>query len=113
MSRNAPDGLPPPNQPIGAAARLGLRHSSSLTAQEMDFLFGERESERQRSPPSHAFLHAEKSGHLGGMSVLNAAAKISGSTESYFKMISTEIGKKAWLFAKLQPGRARKKINAT
>ena len=26
---------------------------------------------------------------------------------------STEIGKKAWLFAKLQPGRARKTINAT
>ena len=26
---------------------------------------------------------------------------------------STEIGKKAWLFAKLQAGRARKKINAT
>ena len=25
----------------------------------------------------------------------------------------TEIGEKAWLFAKLQPGRARKKINAT
>ena len=24
----------------------------------------------------------------------------------------TEIGKKAWLFAKLQPGRARKRINA-
>ena len=27
--------------------------------------------------------------------------------------ICTEIGKKAWLFAKLQPGRARKRINAT
>ena len=27
--------------------------------------------------------------------------------------LTTEIGKKAWLFAKLQPGRARKKINAT
>ena len=26
---------------------------------------------------------------------------------------STEIGKKAWLFAKLEPGRARKRINAT
>ena len=26
---------------------------------------------------------------------------------------TTEIGKKAWLFAKLQPGRARKRINAT
>ena len=25
----------------------------------------------------------------------------------------TEIGKKAWLFAKLQPGRAGKRINAT
>ena len=25
----------------------------------------------------------------------------------------SEIGKKAWLFAKLQPGRARKRINAT
>ena len=25
----------------------------------------------------------------------------------------TEIGKKAWLFAKLQPGTARKRINAT
>ena len=25
----------------------------------------------------------------------------------------TEIGKKAWLFAKLHPGRARKRINAT
>ena len=25
----------------------------------------------------------------------------------------TEIGKKAWLFAKLQPGRVRKRINAT
>ena len=25
----------------------------------------------------------------------------------------TEIGKEAWLFAKLQPGRARKRINAT
>ena len=25
----------------------------------------------------------------------------------------TEIGKKAWLFAKLQPGRARKRIDAT
>ena len=25
----------------------------------------------------------------------------------------TEIGKKAWLFAKLQPGRARKRFNAT
>ena len=25
----------------------------------------------------------------------------------------TEIGKKAWLFAKLQPGRGRKRINAT
>ena len=24
-----------------------------------------------------------------------------------------EIGKKVWLFAKLQPGRARKRINAT
>ena len=24
-----------------------------------------------------------------------------------------EIGKKAWVFAKLQPGRARKRINAT
>ena len=28
-------------------------------------------------------------------------------------VINTEIGKKAWLFAKLQPGRARKRINAT
>ena len=28
-------------------------------------------------------------------------------------MYSTEIGKKAGLFAKLQPGRARKRINAT
>ena len=27
--------------------------------------------------------------------------------------VSTEIGKKAWLFAKLQLGRARKRINAT
>ena len=27
--------------------------------------------------------------------------------------IYTEIGKKAWLFAKLQPGRARKRTNAT
>ena len=26
---------------------------------------------------------------------------------------NTEIGKKTWLFAKLQPGRARKRINAT
>ena len=26
---------------------------------------------------------------------------------------NTEIGKKAWLFAKLQPGRARKRTNAT
>ena len=26
---------------------------------------------------------------------------------------STEIGRKAWLFAKLQPGRAKKRINAT
>ena len=26
---------------------------------------------------------------------------------------STEIGKKAWLFAKLQSGRARERINAT
>ena len=26
---------------------------------------------------------------------------------------NTEIGKKAWLFAKLQPGKARKRINAT
>ena len=25
----------------------------------------------------------------------------------------TEMGRKAWLFAKLQPGRARKRINAT
>ena len=25
----------------------------------------------------------------------------------------TEIGKKAWLFAKLQPGKARNRINAT
>ena len=29
------------------------------------------------------------------------------------KVLSTEISKKAWLFAKLQPGRARKRINAT
>ena len=29
------------------------------------------------------------------------------------QMMSTEIGKKARLFAKLQPGRARKRINAT
>ena len=28
-------------------------------------------------------------------------------------MMSTEIGQKVWLFAKLQPGRARKRINAT
>ena len=28
-------------------------------------------------------------------------------------LVYTEIGKKAWLFAKLQPGRARKRINAT
>ena len=28
-------------------------------------------------------------------------------------ILSTEIGKKAWLFAKLQPSRARKRINAT
>ena len=28
-------------------------------------------------------------------------------------VINTEIGKKAWLFAKLQPGRARKRMNAT
>ena len=27
--------------------------------------------------------------------------------------VCTEIGKKAWLFAKLQPGRARKRVNAT
>ena len=27
--------------------------------------------------------------------------------------LCAEIGKKAWLFAKLQPGRARKRINAT
>ena len=36
-------------------------------------------------------------------------------TENVVKNIksSTDIGKKAWLFAKLQPGRARKIINAT
>ena len=28
-------------------------------------------------------------------------------------LVHTGIGKKAWLFAKLQPGRARKRINAT
>ena len=33
--------------------------------------------------------------------------------EHDFKGSSTEIGKKAWLFAKLQPGRASKRINAT
>ena len=27
--------------------------------------------------------------------------------------LCAEIGKKAWLFAELQPGRARKQINAT
>ena len=32
---------------------------------------------------------------------------------NYVIYIYTEIGKKAWLFAKLQPGRARKRINAT
>ena len=72
-----------------SAARLGLSHSSSLTAQEMDFLFGERAAEE----PSHAFLHAEKSGHLLGMSVLNATAMVSGSTESYpcFRFINTYV----------------------
>ena len=33
--------------------------------------------------------------------------------EAFTLPVSTEIGKKAWLSAKLQPGRARKKINAT
>ena len=32
---------------------------------------------------------------------------------SHFFGLCTEIGKKAWLFAKLQPGKARKRINAT
>ena len=32
---------------------------------------------------------------------------------SWWHVITTEIGKKAWLFAKLQPGRARKRIDAT
>ena len=30
-----------------------------------------------------------------------------------YKVESTEIGKKAWMFTKLQLGRARKRINAT
>ena len=35
------------------------------------------------------------------------------SGSDVLKVKCTEIGKKAWLFAKLQPGRARKRINAT
>ena len=30
-----------------------------------------------------------------------------------FAQHGTEIGKEAWLFAKLQPGRARKRMNTT
>ena len=41
--------------------------------------------------------------------VLSSSEDIWSTVESE----NTEIGKKAWLFAKLQPGTARKKINAT
>ena len=36
-----------------------------------------------------------------------------GNEGGAWRQATTEIGKKAWLFAKLQPGRARKRINST
>ena len=42
-----------------------------------------------------------------------AGPKTQRGAEIMQPFTSTEIGKKARLFAKLQPGRARKRINAT
>ena len=52
--------------------------------------------------------------HFGGSLLEDPAISrraLSGSLGD--KVFNTEIGKTAWLFAKLQPGRARKKIDAT
>ena len=64
---------------------------------------------------------SEKSSSSEGLQIQKEASSSdppsTGDIEhDYFKslvMSFTEIGKKAWLFAKLQPGRARKRINAT
>ena len=52
-------------------------------------------------------------GRSGPTSLATAVTNITKSvTKNDFGPI-TEISKKAWLFAKLQPGRARKRINTT
>ena len=43
----------------------------------------------------------------------NAVTDSLNPGEKESSVICTEIGQKAWLFAKLQPGRAKKRINAT
>ena len=58
---------------------------------------------------------------LFALSSLSNSRPLTAITYNAFKVspqkqaeaTSTEIVKKAWLFAKLQPGRARKRINAT
>ena len=51
----------------------------------------------------------------GKISTWPARAFYVGNRTSFLVSLElfTEIGKKAWRFAKLQPGRARKRINAT
>ena len=51
----------------------------------------------------------------GKISTWPARAFYVGNRTSFLVSLElfTEIGKKAWKFAKLQPGRARKRINAT
>ena len=54
-------------------------------------------------------MHAAASKHLAGLCEWSLPK---GGMFLWIKAF-TEIGKKAGLFAKLQPGRARKRINAT
>ena len=49
----------------------------------------------------------------GQTSLATAVANFTKPRTSHFFDLCTEIGKKARLFVKLQPGRARKRINAT
>ena len=64
-------------------------------------------------PNANEFLRASNTSSPSPLMMASPQQFLSATHFHSPRQSSTEIGKKAWLFAKLQPGRARKRINAT
>ena len=68
-------------------------------------------------PPPPASIHGSNFGTVGAHSYLRLVRRVPRHHTLPILILArytcTEIGRKGWLFSKLQPGIARKRINAT